>query len=291
MNNKQTTLCNMWKYASMLWVIAIFLFFSGFQTKAEEVNEMNVVQQDTVKSNIWFFDEAMPQFPGGDEALMKWLSDNIQYPAEAVKKGIHGRVVLRFVIKADGSVEDVEVVKSLDSLCDKEALRVVKMMPKWIPGIRNRMPADVYYSLPVTFKLPIRDASNKTDSVQHIPVLDRNKHFLKDSTQIIKSDTGVIIVPKFPGGEVALAKYLGKNISYPIQEERQGIQGTVVLKLRIDPNGSVKEVEVEKSVNPNLDKEALRVVKKIPKWIPATKNGVPVSIYYRLPVTFRLRGR
>jgi protein TonB len=105
------------------------------------------------KPEIFNHVEQMPQFPGGDGALMKWLHDNISYPTIAQEQGIQGRVNLRFVVKPDGSVDNVEVIKGLDPSCDKEAVAKVKKMPKWIPGKQNGNPVYVYYQLPVTFKL------------------------------------------------------------------------------------------------------------------------------------------
>ena len=164
MNKKQTSYQSIWKYTLILPVTAMLLFFnSAFQTKAEPDSKMNNVQQDNVKTQdqsatkdsrqIFNHVEVMPRFPGGEAALMKWLSDNLTYPKEAKEKGIQGRVTLRFVVTPDGSLEDVEVVKSLDPICDQEALRVVKTMPKWIPGKQNGTPVYVYYSLPLVFKL------------------------------------------------------------------------------------------------------------------------------------------
>ena len=110
-------------------------------------------EEVTVKPKIPTYIEVMPMFPGGDAALMKWLHDNIVYPSIAIEQGIQGRVNLRFVVGTDGSVDQVEIVKGLDPSCDKEAVRVIKKMPKWIPGKQNGNPASVYYSLPVVFKL------------------------------------------------------------------------------------------------------------------------------------------
>jgi len=158
MNKKQSSYRSMWKYALMLPVVAVLLFFnSTFQTKAEPVNEMTAVQQNPVASKdnpqIFTHVDIMPKYPGGEAALMKFLADNINYPKEAQNKGIQGRVNLRFVVTSDGSIEDVVVVKGLDSLCDNEAVRVVKAMPKWIPGKQDGKPASVYYSLPVVYRL------------------------------------------------------------------------------------------------------------------------------------------
>ena len=115
--------------------------------------EHKVVVQEEKKPEIFSHVEVPPQFPGGEKELMKWLGDNISYPTIAAEQGIQGRVILRFVVGPDGSVGNVEVQRSLDPSCDKEAQRVVKKMPKWIPGKQNGNPVHVYYTLPVLFKL------------------------------------------------------------------------------------------------------------------------------------------
>ena len=97
--------------------------------------------------------EQMPQFPGGPAALMEYLSKNVRYPEEAHKKGVQGRVIVTFVIEKDGSISDANVVKSVDSQIDAEALRVVNSMPNWIPGGQNGEPVRVKYTVPITFKL------------------------------------------------------------------------------------------------------------------------------------------
>ena len=97
--------------------------------------------------------EQMPSFPGGMPALMKWLSDNMKYPPIAAENGVQGRVIVQFVVEKDGSVTDVHVARSVDPSLDKEAVRVVKVMPKWIPGKQNGSAVRVKYTVPVLFKL------------------------------------------------------------------------------------------------------------------------------------------
>ena len=97
--------------------------------------------------------EQKPQFAGGEAAMYKWLSDNIVYPPAAAEEGVSGRVVVEFVVGKDGSISNVRVVRSRHTTLDKEALRVVKAMPNWIPGRNNGQPVKVTYTLPVTFKL------------------------------------------------------------------------------------------------------------------------------------------
>jgi periplasmic protein TonB len=97
--------------------------------------------------------EQMPQFPGGEVELLNFVRRNLHYPSSAAKVGIQGRVVIRFVVNTDGDVVDIKVIRSLDPNCDDEAVRVVKMMPKWIPGRKNGQKVAVYYTMPFVFKL------------------------------------------------------------------------------------------------------------------------------------------
>jgi protein TonB len=97
--------------------------------------------------------EQQPAFPGGQGALLSWLSQNIHYPAVAEENGIQGRVVVSFVVEKDGSISNVQVVRGVDPSLDKEAARVVKSMPKWTPGKQNGQAVRVKYNVPVTFKL------------------------------------------------------------------------------------------------------------------------------------------
>ena len=98
--------------------------------------------------------ETMPEFPGGSKALFKYLSENVKYPVIAQENGIQGRVICQFTINKDGSIVDVEVVRSGgDPSLDKEAVRVIKSMPKWNPGKQRGKPVRVKYTVPVNFKL------------------------------------------------------------------------------------------------------------------------------------------
>lgn len=97
--------------------------------------------------------EQNPEFPGGDEELMKFLQKNLRYPNQALEMGLEGSVLIRFVVNGNGSVSNVEVSRGFDPSCDKEALRVVRMMPKWIPGRMSGKAVPVYFKLPITFKI------------------------------------------------------------------------------------------------------------------------------------------
>lgn len=98
--------------------------------------------------------ETMPEFPGGQQALFKYLSENVKYPVIAQENGIQGRVICQFVVNKDGAIVDVEVVRSGgDPSLDKEAVRVIKSMPKWNPGKQRGKAVRVKYTVPVNFRL------------------------------------------------------------------------------------------------------------------------------------------
>lgn len=104
--------------------------------------------------------EEMPKFPGGDQALFKHLYENLKYPPQAKAEGVEGRVILRFVVTAEGKVADIIVVKGVHPLLDEEAVRVMGSVPDWIPGKQGGRPVDVYYSVPINFAL--RENTDKT---------------------------------------------------------------------------------------------------------------------------------
>lgn len=97
--------------------------------------------------------EQMPSFPGGQGALMQYIANNVRYPVNAQVNGVQGRVVVSLVVETDGSISNVEVVRSVSPELDQEAIRVVSNMPKWIPGKQNGKPIRVRYNVPVSFRL------------------------------------------------------------------------------------------------------------------------------------------
>ena len=95
----------------------------------------------------------MPQYPGGPAALFSFLANNIKYPVVAEENGVQGRVIASFTVEKDGSLTDIKIVKSVAPSLDKEAQRVIRAMPRWIPGKVNGSPVRVKYTVPLTFRL------------------------------------------------------------------------------------------------------------------------------------------
>ena len=121
--------------------------------KEEVVVEKKEEKPKEVKEEVFRSVEQMPQFPGGEAALMKYLQSHINYPPMAAENNVQGRVVVQFVVDKTGKVGEVKVVRSVDKDLDKEAVRVCKSLPKFTPGRQNGQAVSVWYTLPVTFKL------------------------------------------------------------------------------------------------------------------------------------------
>ena len=121
--------------------------------KDEVVVEKPVEKPKEVKEEVFRSVEQMPQFPGGEAALMKYLQSHINYPPMAAENNVQGKVVVQFVVDKTGKVGEVKVVRSVDKDLDREAVRVCKSLPKFTPGRQNGQAVSVWYTLPVTFKL------------------------------------------------------------------------------------------------------------------------------------------
>ncbi|MBR5656168.1 MAG: M56 family metallopeptidase [Prevotella sp.] len=167
MNKKRTNGLGRTKYVLVPAVAVALLVASNIESvartwngaKASVVTEnMNEVvwttPADTIPDGVFDVVEKMPEFPGGMPAMMQFLQQNMKYPEEAAKKGIQGRVMVKFVVDASGKVRDVELARGVDPLLDAEALRVIKMMPDWIPGMQKGHKVHVKYTVPIAFRLP-----------------------------------------------------------------------------------------------------------------------------------------
>lgn len=164
LNRKRTRNIMKSKYLMFIPVTALLVLFSNCtNTAKEEETEVKEevkfvpmeVQPDTVNVQDEVFDvvEQMPEFNGGNSALMNYLRENIEYPKAAQDKGMQGRVIVQFVVNTDGSIVDAEVVRSVDPELDKEAIRVVSNMPKWKPGTQKGKAVRVKYTVPIMFRM------------------------------------------------------------------------------------------------------------------------------------------
>ena len=117
----------------------------------DKVDQYLAERKDTI--NVYDCVEQMPSFPGGSQKLKEFIEENLRYPKELEETCVQGRVIVRFIVERNGKLSNVKVVKSVDPVLDKEALRIVKLMPRWIPGRQNGITVRVKFYIPIIFRL------------------------------------------------------------------------------------------------------------------------------------------
>ena len=146
--------------AMMIVGISLLLTLSSCEKDDDDIDDPEPVTE-IVDETV----DQMASYPGGIPALMDFLNENIKYPEQAEQEGIEGRVVAGFIVERDGSVSNIEILKSVHPLLDAEVVRVMSLMPNWIPGRQNGQPVRVKYSLPITFRL-ISDNESSNVKIQ-----------------------------------------------------------------------------------------------------------------------------
>ena len=280
MNKKRTHTAGRIKYALFVPLAAALLIASNISCisseKQEEISEKQ--ESRAAEGEVFQVVEEMPEFPGGMAECMKWLGQNIKYPAEAKEKGVQGRVIVQMVVEKDGTITNAKVVRGVDPLLDAEALRVVNQSPKWKPGMQKGEAVRVKYTLPIMFRLSNDSSDSKAAETPRKAIVDEN-----GVHQVCEE------MPEFPGGMAECMKWLGKNINYPTEAKEKGTQGRVIIQFVVEKDGSITEAKVARGVDPLLDAEALRVINSSPKWKPGKQGGQPVRVKYTIPVAFKLQ--
>jgi TonB family protein len=254
--------------------------------------EAKSVEQQTDNNKIYTVVEKMPQFPGGEKNLLEYINNNVKYPADAFQSGIQGKLIVRFTVNESGKVGTAEVIRSLSPSIDAEGLRVIKSLPDFIPGEQNGKKVVVWYTMPITFRI---DGESKENKVYNV----------------------IEKMPQFPGGEQELLNYIVRNLKYPVEAQKTGTQGKVIIRFIVSATGKVenptkvkstlittkkldevvvigygsKTDEKNHAIEANmvlLENEAIRVASTLPDFVPGEQNGKKVAVYYTLPITFKL---
>ena len=289
MNQQKTAKAGLLKYSLIVPLALALILSSNAQTIVNSAKKAvtatknlivstptKTVKKPTTNSNkessddktdlkkVYTVVEKNPQYPGGDKALLEFISNNVRYPAIAMENGIMGKVMTRFIVSESGKVENPEIVKGVDPNLDKEALRVLKGLADFTPGEQNGKKVAVWYNLPITFRL----VGDQKIERMVFSVVEKN--------------------PTFPGGDKALLEFISNNVRYPIEAMQQGIQGKVMTRFIVSESGKVESPEILRSLDPTTDAAAIKVIKSLPDFIPGEQNGNKVAVWYNLPITFRL---
>lgn len=293
MNKNETSIGRATKYLLAVPVVFALLLGNAVQASPDiadmiSIPFIDVIEGDQVpqkKGDVYTTVDEMPSFPGGLDAQSRFISQNLKYPVSAFEKGIEGRVTVRYVVKSTGDIATVAVIRGVDPSLDKEAVRVVEAMPKWNPGKKDGKAVDVYYTLPIVFKL------TKSKSVANEPVVTVKELSEGSSKNTSEMNPFITVedMPRYPGGEEAMQKYVADNLKYPETAQKAGMQGRVTIRFVVGQTGKITDVMVIRGIDPACDAEAVRVVKAMPDWVPGKQNGVVVPVYYTLPIVFRLK--
>lgn len=201
-----------------------------------------VVGTLSVDTNSSPISDNRPEFPGGIQELFDFIQSRIVYPDFALNNYIQGNCIVKFLVKADGSLSSFSVLKDIGGGCGDESMRVLSLMPNWIPAYRNAIPVDSTMVLPVKFKIEDCPAS-------------------------------------FPGGTRALQEFISTMIIIPQDIKSKGLQGKVELALFISTEGNITHTEIiYNSLDmPSAEKAAKDVISLMPKWRPKIQGNNKVA--------------
>lgn len=274
-----------------------------------QIEVRDTAQTDSIAQSLVGIIETMPEFPekssgqdsvphrtkavfpGGIKAMLDYLKIEMEYPLLQGDVGDMGRAVVDFEISKDGKVERPRIRRSLDPILDRKALEHVWKMPRWIPATENGSPVSDQYTVPVRFVphyISYEAFKAKEEySIQaerNTPVYGKGKQNPPDT------------YPEYPGGTKQLAKdmtayvrAMWERFGHPEWGFTGHGTGRTTAGFIVETNGSISNIEVLKSIDPALDKEAIRFVKQMPRWTPGTKDGKIVRTYCVIPISFRIQ--
>lgn len=231
-----------------------------------------ISDSDTTK--IYTVVQKYPEFPGGESKFQELVKLN-QIQASPEHRSFGGDVNLQFIVEKDGTLSHFKIIGHQDRFCSKEAIRLLKLSPNWHPGMINGVPVCVLYNYTV-----------------HL--IDRT--FIEGETTLILTDSelyskvfvAVEHEPEFVGGMEKFQEYIKGNLQYPPLALNDEVEGKVFIHFIVEKGGSLTDIKVVRGIGNGCDEEAIRLMKKCPKWKPGIQNGRNVRVEYMVPITFTL---
>ena len=230
--------------------------------------------QSEKKEEVYSVVDTMPQYPGGDSALMTFIARNIDYPIAARMDGVKGKVYVGFVVNSMGKVENIRILRGIRADLDSASVDVIKKVGDWKPGILNGKNVTVSYTLPVRFE--IREGS-QSDLVNGESENDKSVY------------TVVEKMPEYPGGESALLEDIHYFLIYPVKAKIDGISGRVFVQFVINKDGNLVDEKIVRGIRADVDSAALETLRSLKQWTPGEQNGKHVNIQFTLPISFRIQ--
>lgn len=249
-------LLNLKQMKKLNFILLSFLFCNIF-LNAQNNNSSEVID----------YVDSPPEFTGDFQLFIK---NNLKYPKKAKSLGIEGKVFIEFIVEKNGTLNDFKILKNIGYGCGEEALRVLKMSPKWEPEIQKGKTIRTKMTIPISFKIKDNTQSNK-------------KLNTDEEVKIMAEK-----MPEFPGGTKEFIKYLAANLKYPRKARESGIEGRVFIEFIVEKNGALSNIKVVKGIESSCDNESVRVLQNSPKWKAGTQKGLPVRVKMSIPIVFKL---
>jgi TonB family protein len=290
------------KYAGILPVLTIAVASFAFQVPGYRLSGDRAEALPGELSNIdarqdalaALHDFSQPRFPGcgglvGDEAwtcsngkLVEYLRDVLSYPASAIRDGVNGTIIVRFIVDEEGWVRDPKVLKSLTADTDQAALDVIRGMNdkvgRWTPAMEDGKPVAFDMAVPFSFQLDDPGAAQAIQDVDRMPVLPGCNALPAAEQEACTSNR--------------LMQFIGAQLTYPADERKRGIEGRGVVTFVVGTDGRLRDVRLKESVSPGIDAEIMRIADELAKlpnpWTPAMRDGKPVAMEMTLPILFKL---
>jgi TonB family protein len=230
-------------------------------TNDSKTKESSLAETNQVVRNFQGWPQ-QPKFQNGTmDDFRKWIQSNLVYPPEAKKNGISGQVYVGFKVTSSGKVSDIRIIRGVNPLLDKEAIRVVGSSPDWTPAVKDGKNTDVEIAINIDFSL---------DNKEFV------YYFVEHQAQ-------------FQGGTLDdFRQWVQKNLTYPQIAKEKGIVGRVTVQFAVNSKGKVCDAVILRGVDPSLDEEVLRVMQLSPEWTPAENKGMKVAQQFVIPVIFSL---
>lgn len=217
-------------------------------------------------STVFQIAEKMPIPAGGMEGWLDYVSANLTYPSEAKDNGVEGTVYLSFIVSKTGEIADIELLRGIDPLMDQEAMRILSEAPKWYPGEQQGEKVAVKMRVPIRFKLAENESATPRPKTGYV------------------QETNDIKLGKLKAGE-AFNRHMSKNLKYPLEDRRNEITGTVLVKIKLNGKGELVDYQTMKSPSFQMEMEVLKTLKEAPAMEVLVKEPSYNAI---IPITFRL---
>lgn len=240
------------------------------------VNTVAIWASETQENDsIYGFTSERATYSGGEAAMIQELAEHLDLP-NGLATDFTGRTMIKAVVEKDGTLSNLQIARSCSRAdVDSAVLKAAAYLSEYSPAKNEEEIVRSYIYIPASF--PRIFALIPQEEPQQQVAIDNQVYMMAET------------MPMFPGGQQALFNYLSKNVHYPEEAQKKGIEGRAICQFTVNKDGTICDVTVvHSSGDASLDEEAIRVISSMPRWIPGKQDGKPVRVKYTVPINFRL---